>query len=276
MNSFKLRIIFIIIAVVYLLGVTAVFAVDDGSNLGVEENVSRKKHTGVENLKMRIYKFDGKEMIQLRSLADKYGWSLHYDTMSKEIRIKDNIHSITLSPVNDRSIQFDNFQNGDSGGLSGTASGGDMDQLYPLIKDGRSYLSIKSLKVIFNKFEEKRLLTGLYTDKIESVVNEKKIAHLRLYNLSQESVRLNFGSGQRYDLYLLKDDQEVWRWSDGKFFTMALAQLEVKPGESLEYDVELPVDLETGEYILSGELATVPVSLELNEIYIEVIEGSVK
>ena len=67
------------------------------------------------------------------------------------------------------------------------------------------------------------------------------------------------------DLYLLQDDEEIWRWSDDKFFTMALVFKELEPGEGLSYDLDLEFQPDTGEYILCGELATIPKRIKLGE-----------
>ena len=64
---------------------------------------------------------------------------------------------------------------------------------------------------------EEILVAGFYTDRSSYKKDDKITAHMRLYNFTSESIRLNFGSGQRYDLYLLQDDEEIWRWSDDKF-----------------------------------------------------------
>ncbi|MDA8219688.1 MAG: BsuPI-related putative proteinase inhibitor [Dehalococcoidales bacterium] len=48
---------------------------------------------------------------------------------------------------------------------------------------------------------------------------------------------LQFNSGQRFDIVVLDTrGNEVWKWSDGMFFTMALGTLELQPGESKSFD----------------------------------------
>ena len=118
---------------------------------------------------------------------------------------------------------------------------------------------------------EGMIITSLYTDQSVYRTDEKITAHLRLYNFTDKSIRLNFGSGQRYDLYLTQGDEELWRWSDDKFCTMALIYKEIEAGESLEYDLELEPGLSPGEYILAGKLATLPEAMELNEVMIEIV-----
>lgn len=252
MNSIKLRIIFIIIAAIYIGLVPAVFA------MGLEESISDKlggflkEINGVEIKEMRIFICEGEEMIQLRELADEYNWSLYYDSVKKEIILRNRNQTVILKTVSEK----------DKG----------VEGLYPFVSAGRTYLSIPMLKRILEDLGEERVITGLYTDKDKFGVNETISAHLRLYNFTEETIKLDFGSGQRYDLYLRKNKQEVWRWSEGRFFTMALVREELEAGEILGYDVDIDLELETGNYILSGELAIIPGRMALGEIQIEITE----
>ncbi len=258
MNSFKLRVIFIAIAVIYILVVPTVFAVEndvnDSSQTEEQETVERDvslgeqnipaQQTGVESKKMKIYIFEDREMLQLRDLAEEYGWSLYYNSPARDIRLSNETSSTIL--------ELSGEQN-DSIELIG----------------GRTYISIEIASDLFNSLNEGAgLLTSLYTRQREYMPGESITAHIRVYNLSAESIKLDFSSGQRYDLYLLSDNEEIWRWSNGRYFTMALIQKELKSGEKLAYDVEIDpdFDLKPGEYILSGELATISSRIDLNEL----------
>ncbi len=260
MKSLKLRVIFIAIAVIYILVVPTVFAVENDVNDSsqtegletVERDVSLENQNiwlqqrGVESNKMKIYNFEDREMLQLRDLAEEYGWSLYYNSPAKEIRLSNEMNSTIL-------------------GLSG-----EQNDSIELI-DGRTYISIETASDLFNRLNEgDDLLSSLYTKQREYMPGESITAHIRVYNLSAESIKLDFSSGQRYDLYLLKDNEEIWRWSNGRYFTMALVQKELKPGEKLAYDVEIDpdFDLNPGEYILSGELVTTSSKIDLNELSI--------
>lgn len=255
MNSFKLRLIFIIIGIVYILLVPAVLASDLDSSItdGIDmiEPISENEIIGVEYANMNLFSFEGIEMIQLRDLAEEYGWLLHFDSLKKEILIKGSDQTLEL--------QVDDLES-------------KLDLTYPLIRDGRTYLPISLVRDILREMGDEKIITGLYIDKAEYKPGEEVNVHIRLYNFTEESLRLNFGSGQKYDLYLLQDGEEIWRWSDGRFFTMALVQTELEADESLEYDLELGAELETGSYILSGELATIPERMALAEVSIWIVE----
>jgi len=58
---------------------------------------------------------------------------------------------------------------------------------------------------------------------------------LSVTNTGDETQTLTFSSGQRYDFVVSRSGGEVWRWSTGKFFTMALGSLKLAPGETLTF-----------------------------------------
>jgi len=209
----------------------------------------------IGNVSVELREIGGEEMVELRSLAGKLGWQLGFDSEHKVVFVNNRGNSLKLS-------------------LNNGELDGEKLQKSPEIVEGRSYLGINELRELIKRIgsrEEPELLTGLYTDQREHLRGEKITAHLRAYNISGREVNLNFSSGQKYDLYLLKDDKEVWRWSEGKFFTMALVRKTLKPGGVLEYEVELPEGLEEGEYLLWGELVTVEEPLILNNLKIKVL-----
>lgn len=80
------------------------------------------------------------------------------------------------------------------------------------------------------------------------MLDEKDSAevYLTLLNHSDETVTLDFRSGQTFDIYLHDDDgQLVSKWSHGKMFTQALHSMEIKPGQVERFGDVLPlVDLE--------------------------------
>jgi hypothetical protein len=82
---------------------------------------------------------------------------------------------------------------------------------------------------------------------------------LEVFNTAAEPVRLDFSTGQRYD-FVLQDAQqkEVWRWSAGQMFTMALGSETLGPGRPrLQYREECALKLAPGVYTVTGLLADV-------------------
>jgi len=56
-------------------------------------------------------------------------------------------------------------------------------------------------------------------------------------NTTSSTQALTFPSGQSYDLTITGNGKDIWRWSVGKMFTMAIVHREIPPGESLTYDI---------------------------------------
>ena len=80
-----------------------------------------------------------------------------------------------------------------------------------------------------------------------------------VFNHTPAAVRFDFSSGQRFDV-VIEDDggNEVWRWSAGKMFTMALGQETLGPGNPrLIYETEYADRLEPGRYKIIGILTDV-------------------
>ncbi|MCX7597700.1 MAG: BsuPI-related putative proteinase inhibitor [Armatimonadetes bacterium] len=82
---------------------------------------------------------------------------------------------------------------------------------------------------------------------------------LLVRNDGDEPVELKFPSGKTYDFFLRDVARRlIWRWSDGRVFTMAIVERTLSPGESYEVrealDLSSLADLRKGIYYLSAEL----------------------
>lgn len=78
---------------------------------------------------------------------------------------------------------------------------------------------------------------------------------LTLTNRAAKPARLVFRSGQRFDLTIQdKTGAVVWRWAEGKVFTMALAEETVGPGESRAYSAAFTGTLASGLYWVRGDI----------------------
>ncbi len=214
---------------------------------------SAKAETGSEqlrNLNVEFKNINNEVMVQLRSLAAELNWLLNYNSSEKIVTISNDNSLLKLSLT------------------TGTLNGASLLQNPELVK-GRTYLGIDDIKALVSSLTDNtgpELLTGLYTDKVEYNQGEEITIYIKAYNISDDKLHLDFSSGQRYDLYLFQENKEVWRWSAGKFFTMALVRKELEIGEGLEYDIKLPDGLEKGEYVLQGELKTLGSSIIMNSL----------
>ncbi len=80
-----------------------------------------------------------------------------------------------------------------------------------------------------------------------------------VFNHTPTPVRFDFNSGQRFDV-VVRDGQgkEVWRWSAGRLFTMALGQESLGPARPrLTYEAVCTAELEPGRYRITAFLTDV-------------------
>jgi hypothetical protein len=75
--------------------------------------------------------------------------------------------------------------------------------------------------------------------------------------VTRQPLELTFPSGQRFDVVLRNEaGREVFRWSDGKAFTLALGSETIQNGEK-NYITEIPLRLPAGKYTAEGWLTTI-------------------
>ncbi len=211
----------------------------------------------VTNLNIDFTTSDDNQLLNLRGLGEDFGWKFDYSPVEKTVYIFNQGQKVELQPG---SLQFEGYN------LPAA----------PVIIGDRTYIEPELAGILVRKLnqgeeEMPELLTELKVKPQKAHPGESITAYIKIVNISENEVALKYASGQIYDLYLFRDGQEVWRWSQGKYFTMALIKRDLGPGEKLDYTVEIPLnpDLEPGKYILTGEIATEN-PLKLNEIEIEI------
>jgi hypothetical protein len=78
---------------------------------------------------------------------------------------------------------------------------------------------------------------------------------LTVVNATPDSVALEFTSGQRYDIRMLRPDGEsVWTWSMDKLFAQMLGTETIAPGDTLAFRDSAPAPSEPGEYRVVAEV----------------------
>lgn len=100
------------------------------------------------------------------------------------------------------------------------------------------------------------------TEQDETALHVKMI----VTNNLEEEQSIDFSSGQKYEVVLRSNGEEVYRYSDDKMFTMAIITEGFQPGESKTYEQSIPLDsIEAGEYELTAELVVAAVNGESGE-----------
>lgn len=80
---------------------------------------------------------------------------------------------------------------------------------------------------------------------------------LTVTNASAAPVDLAFRSGQSFDFVVLRNEQELWRWSGDQMFTQAIRDETLAAGETLTYEATWRPPAGTGgELVARGILTT--------------------
>ncbi|KJS23588.1 MAG: hypothetical protein VR72_00270 [Clostridiaceae bacterium BRH_c20a] len=74
-------------------------------------------------------------------------------------------------------------------------------------------------------------------------------AQFLVTNPTKNKVNLQFPSGKDFDLEIKKNNQVIWKASEGKFYTQALRNEKLNPGQAKFFKIELP-KLTNGKYDL--------------------------
>lgn len=74
-------------------------------------------------------------------------------------------------------------------------------------------------------------------------------AVFRIKNLTDKHKTLFFSNGQRYDYLLSRGGEKIVKYSEGKFFIMAVQEIIMEQGEELVFRETLPA-LKPGTYLL--------------------------
>lgn len=90
------------------------------------------------------------------------------------------------------------------------------------------------------------------------VAGESVVWSFAVTNTSAEPLTLTFPSGQRADIVLSDEGEEVYRWSEGRVFTQAIEDVTVDAGETVTFDLESTLDIGPGTYELTATLTSDP------------------
>ncbi|ABN52424.1 MAG TPA: hypothetical protein DEF39_08810 [Hungateiclostridium thermocellum] len=181
--------------------------------------------------------------------ADKTGKNLD------EIAIIEMLIYTDLSQVDEKYQQsvviayMKNIARGRGGGIFDPKTGVTYGELAALIYNTAQAVTKENQAnvqpVAENKFETR----GTY-----EIKDDKVVFNFELVNHYKETKELMFGSGQQFELTITDEKgNEVYRYSDGKFFTLALIMKTINPGESIKWQDEWDMKDKDGNKLTSGK-----------------------
>jgi len=108
-----------------------------------------------------------------------------------------------------------------------------------------------------------------------AIKDGKIVFNFELMSHYTEPKKLMFGSGQQYEIVVTdENDEEVYRFSDGKFFTLALVSKTINPGESIKWQEAWDMTDKDGKKLTSGKFKAEIIVMAFPETNGDTIEES--
>lgn len=100
------------------------------------------------------------------------------------------------------------------------------------------------------------LLYTIYTNKRSYAVGENVSITLVKTNQSNRNITLRYNTAQRYDFAARRvaTQEEIWRWSRGRFFAQRVADITLRPGQSQVFRVTWDQRNNQGRQIAAGNI----------------------
>ncbi len=143
------------------------------------------------------------------------------------------------------------------------------------IFDPKAKVSYGELAALINNtiaaIEKESSQQDIASEKFETrgsydIKDDKVILDFELMNHYNNPKDLMFSSGQQFEISIIDEEgNEVYRYSDGKFFTMALVYKTINPGESLKWQDVWDMTNKDGEKVKTGKY-TARISILCQEI----------
>lgn len=105
------------------------------------------------------------------------------------------------------------------------------------------------------KLKEQKASAGRFETRASYELKDGKVIFdFELVNNFPVAKELQFGSGQQFEVVITDErGEEVYRFSDGKFFTMALIYKTIQSGETLKWQDSWDLTNKDGEKVTAGE-----------------------
>jgi hypothetical protein len=103
---------------------------------------------------------------------------------------------------------------------------------------------------------EDNLRLQISTDRDDYEVGDAVHFRLKAENTGNDLLILRFPTGQRFDFQVTDQrGNTLWSYSEGRVFTQAVGEVELAPGQTVEFSEEWEAE-ESGTYIVRGWLTT--------------------
>lgn len=101
------------------------------------------------------------------------------------------------------------------------------------------------------------------------IERDSVVLDLHVTNVSEEPVRLEFPTSQRFDFVVERESgAELWRWSEGRMFAQVLGTETVAPGSTLHYRAAwAPPSGLRGTFEATGVLPAMERGIELSRAF---------
>lgn len=139
-------------------------------------------------------------------------------------------------------------------GASEKASNQEAEEFKDNVKEENEDI-LKDKDTLRKKFKPDKSKKGLDMDdelsfSLEAISEGMNYQYI-VKNTGDEPVTLEFTTSQQYDYEITdKNNEVVYRFSDGRSFMQVLRDVTLEPGEEMTFDIELP-ELEPGDYTLT-------------------------
>ncbi len=116
------------------------------------------------------------------------------------------------------------------------------------------YNTAKAIETELNSDDQSIVKGKLETRGSYEITDDKVIFDFRLMSHYSQTEELKFSSGQQFEIVIIdENDEEVYRYSDGKAFTEALVFKTIKPGELLKWNDEWDMTDKKGNKLTEGK-----------------------
>lgn len=119
------------------------------------------------------------------------------------------------------------------------------------------------------------IMKGFETKAEVDVKEEEVVFDFQLVNNSEEKRELHFSSGQQFEIVITNEaGEEVYRYSDDRFFTMALLLKEIQPGEAMTWSDVWDKSDKDGNIVEAGNYTAVISIVVMNTDEVDIEEFS--